>query len=194
MKEFIQHCLEDHPDEILKKSIKNCHVAWMHSIMFDSSGRKIRMFYTDKNHDLWKNLPEYYEDWLSLWFHPHHCNISIVPLVWEILNWTVNTNPEWEIECSEYMFRSHIKSGAWGFEKIGEWVRLQTKQLLHLNPWQKRFMPADELHSVWVNQWNQAAWIVLEWEESSKNHEQCYSNTDHENIFYSILSVYYTTI
>ena len=66
MRTFISHALQDHPDEVLKSAIRNCHLQGMHSLMFENSGRKIHMFYTTPNHELWKNTPDTYTQGLSI--------------------------------------------------------------------------------------------------------------------------------
>lgn len=177
MKNYIQHALDDHPDSILQNSIKNCHLKGMHSIMFDESWRKIRMFYTSEDHELHHNFPENYKQaWLSVGFHPHHCNISLAPIVWKIQNWSIKENPKWNIELDMYRFQSHIHSGKGWFKLLEKNVKLQTTQVLDIHSWDSLFMPAQEMHTVSVKQWEKVAWFVFEWEENPQHNERCYSN------------------
>jgi hypothetical protein len=180
MKTLISHALSDHSDEVLKSSIRNCHVHGMHSLMFENTGRKIRMFYTTPEHELWKNTPENYTQWLSIGFHPHHCNITLAPLVGSILNWEIIESPLWELSLDAYHFQSHIQSGKWWFQKLQDSITFKTQQILKIQKWKETFMQAKDIHSVWVDIWEEVAWIVIEGKENPHHNEKCYSNVDLE--------------
>lgn len=181
MKSLIQHALADHPEEILKHSLKNCHVRGMHSLMLETSWRKIRMFYTTPEHELWRNTPENYHEGLSVWFHPHHCNISLAPLVGEILNWGIEEAAQWDILLDRYKFTSHINSWKWGFEKLQAWVKLTTTKILEVSSGESIFLSAQEMHTVWVQRWEEVAWMVLEGKENQHHDDKCYSNSSLES-------------
>jgi len=179
MKNYIKHCLNDHKEDILKNSLKNCHVKWLHSIMFTNAWQKIRMFYTTSDHQLWYEQGDGLEEQSKkLWIHPHHCNITLASVIGSLYNLQAIESINWEIQLDRYKFQSHINSGNGWFELLKKNILLKTSKILEIAENTSHFMNAQQMHTVGVLPWQQVAWFVFEWEENKKHDEYCYSSED----------------
>jgi hypothetical protein len=180
---FVQHLINDGQLPIMaRKSFKNCHVKGLYSIMLlESPERTIRLYYADKDHELYKNSPDS-ESGLSLGFHNHHCNITLDVKIGTIKNWTAKVfDPETDkripMSLQKFRFKSYINNGVGGFEALGE-SKLVTKSFQQISDGYSKFLSADDLHTVYVAEKASASWFVYEGRENRDHDPICHSNTD----------------
>lgn len=166
-------------DEIVKRSYKNCHAIGVNSIVFSQKddGRLIRMFYTEPNHVLWKNDNVLFKD-LSIAFHSHHCDIGITVVHGCMTN--VTAEAEKEIDTSNitgWKFESQIKTGKGSFNRTGYFTLMDVKRQKLTNG-SVVLMKADQLHTVYVEPGQVAAWTIHEGDGDPNYDSTCYSNSD----------------
>lgn len=183
MKQLIQHLLRTNREEIVQKSLLNCHVKGLHSIMLlDCPEKTIRMYIADAHHYLHKNFnsPD------SLSFHPHHCELTLHCIYGEFTNVVMSLqNDITGNDCTEYdrwIYNSQISSGLpIGFVKEGsDILRFREKQLVKFG--NSVFMPASQIHTVAVEEHQKAAWLVYEGKEWSGYIPYAWSNCDMRNV------------
>jgi hypothetical protein len=180
MKALIFHLLQNHLDEIVQKSYLNCHVKGLHSIMLlDCPEKTIRLYVATKEHELYKNFPEYFRrEGLSVAFHPHHCSLTLEVIKGNILNWIVREDLEdgkWAID--KWFYQSAIKEGKARFNHLGVTV-LKNVEYEFLGEGSSSFMSANVVHTVGVGEGEEAAWLVYEGKEDVNYQPYAYSNTD----------------
>lgn len=188
---LISHLLKNNLDEILRRSLLNCHVPGLHSIVFlESPGKTIRMFIADKDHELYKNEPPFdrleRKDPMSLAFHSHHCNITIEMVQGSMTNYTITAGQGGldTFELYAYQYISKINNGKGGFERryipiVKPIFEIESSiQLSNPNDYgiSSLYLRAHELHTVYVDRGRTAAWFVYEGLESADYQEECYSN------------------
>lgn len=182
MKELIKHWIHNNMDEIVANSRKHCHAKNVHSIVFvNKPGQRVRLFYAECDHDLWKNHPDLYtNESMSVGFHAHHCDLTIYALSKNVFNWNVETIEglfDYDLfGVKKYKYESHL-NGQGRFKYIDndavvtqEYTRLNTKEVLYL--------PANQLHTIYVPRGERAGWFVFEGKEDPNYDSVCYSNTD----------------
>lgn len=191
MKALIQHLIKNNMAEILAKSFLNCHSKGIHSIMLlDCPEKLIRIFFTDKDHDLYKNHRSYFGDGtpLSIAIHPHNTDITLHCIKGEIYNEIYN-------ECSEpttgsypfdlFHYQSQISDGQMGFIKCPEKRYGLIKDIdrsKHLKFNDYAHMDGTSLHTVYVPKGMESAWFVYEGKSNSEYESFAWSNADLENI------------
>lgn len=184
MKELIRHLVRVNIEEIVSKSLFNCHAMGVHSIMLlESPGKTIRVFIATKDHQLNKNLSasqgEYYNR-MSVGFHPHHCDITLHCVYGEIQNWIVTEHSFYGdnyLVRNKYKYHSKITDNEMSFELIGEKM-LSTVSDNRIQTGESVFMKAHEIHTVGVEKGKEAAWFVYEGKEDANYQPFCYSNAD----------------
>lgn len=162
MKALIKHLWETDPEKIVSKSLVNCHAAGVDSIVFDGVG-KMRLFYADRDHDLWKPF--------EVALHPHHCDITIIPI--EGSN-VINISGEYSdqgtiMNC--YLYESGI-NGKINFKYVGP-ISIEYRDGFHIGDGLS--MKATNLHTIKVPKNEVAAWFVFEGKENEKYIPVCYS-------------------
>lgn len=178
MKELIKHLLENNREEILSKSLMNCHAIGLHSIMLlESPGKTIRLFIAMPYHELWKNLPaDFDENRMSIGFHPHHCNITLHCIMGRFHNWTVKENV-WGYSVKKFEYKSKINGGEFGVTPIGfPLINSTSQRWVYEN--EVVSMRANEIHTVGVEKGKVAAWFVYEGKEDPSYKPYLYSNHD----------------
>ena len=64
MKHLIKHLIDNHMENIISRSLKNCHCTGLHSIMLSESPEKtIRLFISDEKSEMYKNYPAALENY-----------------------------------------------------------------------------------------------------------------------------------
>lgn len=184
MRALLKHLWTFNRDTALKKSIANCHTRGVHSIVLsDAPGAMVRLFYAGGTyHELWKNTPEMMYRGLSVGFHPHHCDLTLVPIIGRITNWIVDNagDDRNDIPVTKFKFDSKIRGGTGGFVKlVSEYVK--TDCIETIEPGNSLTMKAQELHTVFVPRGAEAMWLVLEGPEDPNYSPVCFSNVDLEN-------------
>lgn len=178
-------------EEIINKSILNCHTNGLHSIYLSGEHKLIRMFIAEPGCSLGIVPKESKPLYLTpteidftihpIAIHPHHCDIALVPVCGDLFNWEFSLQPtDFDKDIGTiglWQYRSKISHGEIGFKKIGETglsfvggVRLSEGQLWSLS--------ASSLHTVSVNPDQYTAWVVVEGNENKDYNSVAYSNLD----------------
>lgn len=181
MKALIQHFLRSNITEVLSKSLMNCHVKGLHSIMLaEMPGKTIRLYVTSKDHELWKNM----RDDQSVAYHPHHCDLTLHCVFGSLANITVRVGGEagqyGNFLSNKYLYHSAITEGKMGFEHLGMDILSQAKsQVIGLN--EHIFMRAHEVHTVFCVKDTVNAWLVYEGKEDPNYKAYCWTSADLTN-------------
>lgn len=190
MKDLIKKYLNENPEVVLNKSLKDCHVKGLNSIMLhDVEGERVRLYYTKEHHEL-GNLIEN----THLAVHPHHCDLKLVCLVgnfmnsnWKIIKGDVHpTVTKWNI----WRYKSKISSGDIMFEKIGQ-THLESARSYYLTVGDEIKLKAKTLHRVWVAKGTVSAWLVFEGKEDKKYEPLCYTTLNNNSPIEIDYSDYY---
>lgn len=155
-------------------------------MFLDKPGQTIRLFYADKNHDLWKNHPNSFLEKLSVGFHAHHCDLTIQSLTTYIGNWNVSLNEHFDYNqysVDEYEYESPIKGqGRFVFKNQKSVLTDDFKRLMKGDALK---LKANQLHTVYVPRDKTAAWLVYEGAEDPNYKSYCYSNENLEKFDFS---------
>jgi len=153
---------------LVTNSIINCHAVGLDSIMLKPSPNMLRIFVVRENHTLWRNNPDTDEPW-SIGLHPHHCDITMVPIHGRITNIVLGTTgPQKKLHQFEYRTGIVNRVGAFksakqsGFGYVNKDVRVVLKHEPLRFP---QFMAAKQMHSVYVPKGQRAAWLICEGRE-----------------------------
>ncbi len=183
MKHLVKHLLHTNRSEIVAKSLINCHVKGLHSIMLsEGAGKTIRIYITTPDHQLHDNYinPE------SLAFHPHHCKLTLhcvygqlANIIMKVENAVIGNN------CKEYnrwIYTSNISTGKeMGFVKDGsDILRLEARKVLTVGT--SQLMNASSIHTVACPKNTVNAWFVYEGAENKNYKPYAWSNNDLSNI------------
>lgn len=148
--------------------LRNCHVKGLTSVLLhDEPENRVRVFLTEPDHELWKADP------LALGIHPHHCDITMVPLFGRVVN-QVYANPKPGGPFQKCLYRSAITGTGGALERTEEFYSFEnvTSQALS----ETLFMRADLLHTVYVPEGEQAAWAIYESREDPEYVPVCYTD------------------
>jgi hypothetical protein len=176
MKALISHYFHSNIDEILEKSLLNCHCFGLHSIMLsESPGKTIRLYITDKSHELWKNSNGEVQ---SIAYHPHHCDLTLHCIYGAFGNITTyETSRSGGIAIDRFIYHSKISGGKMGFEKTGKtWIMSPVLNIVGHG--EHVFMSAKEVHTVFCSKGTVNAWLVYEGVEDKNYIPYCWSNKD----------------
>lgn len=182
MKTLINHLLKNNTEEILSKSLKNCHCKGLHSIMLlESPGKTIRLYVAATGNELYKNSPDSKEE-MSIGFHPHHCNLTLRVLAGELGNWIVEEKEDGDMVMKKYLYKSKIQFDDFEFSLIDNSARLQTKSIVRIPSGSSVQLNASEIHTVFSNSKTLTAWLVYEGKEDKRYTPFCWSNSDLTNV------------
>lgn len=178
MIQLVQHLLKVNQKEIIQKSLLNCHVIGLHSIMLlDCPEKTIRMYITSQDHELYKN----YNSADSLSYHPHHCEITLHCIFGSLDNIIMKVENEPSGNDSHlvdrYLYSSKITSGEMGFVKDGE-DYLKEYSRTSLMAGDSVHMPASQIHTVACSQHTVNGWFVYEGKENKNYKPYAWSNSD----------------
>lgn len=179
MKGLIAHLLRENREQVLERSLLNCHVKGVHSIMLMEAPEKtIRLYYAEKDCDLWLNARFYLDSRQPLAFHPHHCNLTIECIKGTVFNWRVKTEKGLysgdPIVVDKYKYNSEITHGKIGFSFIEE-TAIYGVDVDMLEVGDFVCMDANEIHTVYTLKNSVAAWLVYEGKEDKQYESVCYS-------------------
>ena len=174
---------------MLAKSLANCHTKNVDSILFDDTpGARIRMFIAHENHDLWKNRFRGHNE-LSVAFHSHHCDLTILPVLGEFCNMQVSTEKDrnadswstWNLNAFKY--KSKINADECKFNNLGQKTIYYLDELwyanavnCHCNNYLE--LKANQIHSICAQKGKAAAWVCYEGKDDPNYDAICYSNAD----------------
>jgi len=155
------------------KNLLNCHSVGLHSFPLSlKDGLYRRVFYADKNHNLWKTKP------FEIAIHPHHVDIKIKVLDGVLFNSLFEVSEKGK-DFQSFVWDSHILNGNGGFKKVG------TEKLLHTSiigyeKGDETIMKSCELHTVYVPKGDTAVWVIEEEIATCGYNPINYSNTNLE--------------
>jgi hypothetical protein len=176
-------------EQIAAKSLINCHCYGVDSIMLrDEPGCRLRMFVAHEGHELYKNIDfcGHQHGGLSVGLHPHHCDIRLTPVDGVIRNIEeAGPSAQWvrHVWLDAYSFESAITGG-------GEFIPMLIQRgfKLTIEPLDEMIvMGARELHTIYVEKGQSAAWLVEETTEDRAYQPVCYSNRNLEVFDFSAL-------
>lgn len=155
------------------KNLLNCHCIGLHSfpISLDDNGLYKRIFYADKNHELWKPY--------EIAIHPHHVDIKITILKGELYNPIYKVNKD-GIPFKKFLWNSHILNGKGGFKLLGIEKLIEVSRYKYIKG-QSVIMKACELHTVFVQKDTECAWMIEEAKPTCDYFPINYSQKDLEN-------------
>jgi hypothetical protein len=177
MEALIQHYFKSNHDEILSRSLINCHCKGLHSIMLSEiPERTIRLYITDQSHELWKNDEQQEQ---SLAYHPHHCDLTLHCIFGALVN-AVVTESESGRDVSRYLYKSKISDGEMAFQYLGKSnISLPTPTVVGKGEYV--FMKASDIHTVFCTKGTINAWLVYEGKEDPNYVPLCWTNRDLNN-------------
>ena len=175
MKDLISHVLKENYEECRSKSLINCHTKGLHSIMLiDKPEQRIRLFVTDSTHDLWKNST--INNKMSIAIHPHHCNLTIIQLDGVIDNLNYKLSETKGTSVITYLWKSGVLNEDGKFIKCySANDKLLTISKETLYPGDKKYLKANDLHTVYVDKKAIASWIIIEGKEDINYQPYAYS-------------------
>ena len=155
--------------EVAKNSLINCHAMGLDSVVFTPD---VRMFVARPSHELWRNAAGHK---FSIGMHPHHRDITIVPIHGRLSNveFANGRLPEFRDDFYLYQYESAIRDGVGKLSRRhGKYdLGLVTKRVIT-----PRFMPATEMHTVHVPKGETAAWYIFSGKENPNYRGVLYSN------------------
>jgi len=158
---------------IASKSLKNCHVRGVDSVLFDdTSGARVRAFVANKDHDLWMNYGD--NGPMSVAIHPHHCRVTLKRVFGNVHN--VFKDHRFDDEMlKEYKYVSPILKGTGSFKETGM-IKYCKRYIVPIE--NEADLPSWRMHSVYVPGNEEAAWFVYEGVEDTEYEPYCWSNAD----------------
>lgn len=175
-------------DTIAGKSLMDCHVKGLDSVMLDDTpGKRIRAYITRTDHEMWKNncgvnISRAKDHAMSLAFHPHHCHLTLTPIfgdTWNTLLTPVHDHVKNIRRLHEYKYVSQITEGAGGFRGTGILRKFHVKWDSPLR--ESTYMDAKEIHTIFSQKDCTSAWFVHEHAEDPEYAGLNYSNFDLES-------------
>lgn len=160
----------------------NCHVRGLHSIMLHNEPEnRIRLFFTTRDHELWKN--GMWSEEMSLAYHPHHCDVRLVGVLGSVFNhklklldMTADLRANMQ-ELTVCKYHSAISGGRGQLIDTGQKISKYSLSSSLINQHEHGlFLPAKELHSIYVGRYERVAWLVFEGKEDPDYHPVCYTN------------------
>jgi hypothetical protein len=192
---LIRHLISNNLDEIVSKSILDCHCRGVHSIMLlDAPEKRIRMYISVEGSDMYKNMyqnfstdfksPKYTprQD-MSVGFHTHHCNLTLECVMGEFHNWIVKeiSLDEKGFDTQKWEYQSYITKGEMGFNKISD-ARLDTVDYKIVKKGEVISLNSKEIHTVACQPFGTTAWLVYEGKEDPDYKSYIWSTNDLNSI------------
>jgi hypothetical protein len=153
---------------LLEKSLINCHCYGLDSLVLKDAPRMVRIFVARPGHLLYRNAPKHDEP-LSIAIHPHHCDITMIPIVGPIFNVSVGDDPS---GANRYLWPFKYKSPISGDEgsfALDTETRPGVAPLCMDRVSAPLFLPATRPHTVYVPKNSTAAWMIWEVAENPEH-------------------------
>lgn len=174
MNTLIKHLWDNNREEIINKSLMNCHVKGLHSIiLLESPGKTIRLYITDKDHELYTKK--------ALSFHPHHCNLTLECIEGLFSNWIIRKDDVvGATSIPRFIYKSAILEEEGGFimDGVDKFVIYHPK---FVYKGESVFMKSTDIHSVSIPEGMISAWLVYEGIEDSSYKSYAWSKKDLRN-------------
>lgn len=179
-------------DLIASKSLRDCHVKGLDSVMLDDTpGKRVRAYITRSDHEMWKNncglsISRAKDHAMSLAFHPHHCHLTLTPIFGRTWNIILKAEKptgglrldQYPRRLDEFKYVSQITEGKGGFAGTGMKKTFYVDWEWYLT--ESSYMDAKEIHTIYVPKAETSAWFVHERAEDPSYAGLNYSNTDLE--------------
>lgn len=184
MKHLVEHLWKCNREEILNRSLLDCHAKGLHSIMLSDTPRnRIRLYVSMPDSDITTVKPM--EDFQSppISYHPHHCNLTLSCVSGTLFNNRIA--PTWAddvdaFEIDRYKYKSKINTGDIRFE-YGGIAYMEHAAYHQVNAGQSLWMHAADVHTVLTWSGQLTAWFVFEGNEDPEYAPYAYSNRDLAN-------------
>jgi len=163
MKALIKYYWENNKQFIIDNSYLNCHVKGLHSIVLAKNNDKlIRLYITEYDNDLIRND----ETGITLGFHAHHCDLTLIVLKGTIYNLNLKLGHEDNRPLSKYEYTSKITKGESNFKLIPEIFQFYDIYRQILKKGDSIHLKADTIHTIFLKEnKSRCAWLVLEGKE-----------------------------
>ena len=183
-------------DIVLEKSLIDCHVPGLDSIVIKDGPNMVRMFIAREDHQLWRNRVHgvgstEFQDLFSVALHRHRQDSTLMPVLGKVFNVQPQTPTSKAhmrpIMMRPYSYTSPIIAGEGHgkFELLDSHdIPLSLESKLIDKPC---FMKADKLHSIYVPKGETAAWLVWEGEKVAVPSTTVYSNADLLEFDFSVM-------
>lgn len=173
---MIRHFWNNNREQVLQSSYMNCHVRGLHSVMLlNEPGKRVRLFVTDIEHQLWKNYP-YSGKRMSVGYHGHHCDITIEVVKGAVGNVELGLTPG-SLVLQEFMYRSKLLNKAPSFEPTDQLYSFVANNRI-LRPGDHHSMAATDYHSVAIEAGHIASWVVYEGKDDPNYVSNMFTNWD----------------
>lgn len=185
MKHLVEHLWRSNREEILSKSLLDCHANGLHSIMLsDSPQNRIRLYISMPDSELASNNP--YDDFVDppISYHPHHCDLTLYCVYGVLMNNVItgllgNHNHD-RTPLTRWEYQSKINTGDIKFKHAGNYWMFH-ERLDYLTVGKSVFLPAYSIHTVLTAAGQLTAWFVFEGQEDLNYEPFAYSNRDLAN-------------
>lgn len=176
--------IRDNFDFVLANGLKNCHAFGLHSLVLEknlATGDLRRIFIARDWHELWQNefdrFGKYPKFNLSVAIHPHHCGVKLAVVEGSIINYECVEGKGFEL--AEFLYSSPI-TGQAGFFARRRRASLQMAMETRIGENDSISLLPRQLHTVFVEKGQTAAWVVEESGEDLTYVPRCFSNADLE--------------
>lgn len=176
--------LEHHSRRVLRESgepnvLLNCHARAVHSTMLhDQPGNRVRLFFAEPEHTLWRNDPLLMAEDMTLSVHPHHCDLTLIRLFGEAVNVTGEMIPNIDGAFHECLYSSAILGGKGALQPTGHKFNFGRRKFALLST-DGTPMRAKDLHTIHVPRGQSAAWLVMEGAADPAYKPVCYTANPH---------------
>lgn len=186
MKHLVEHLWNNNREEILSKSLLDCHANGLHSIMLSDAPRnRIRLYVSMPDSDIATINP--HEDFVDppISYHPHHCDLTLYCICGVLVNNLItgvmgSKDCESNFHISRWKYQSKINTGQIDFKYDGDYLMFHDA-LETIPPDKSLFLPANSIHTVLTNPVEVTAWFVFEGQEDPNYLPFAYSNRDLAN-------------
>ncbi len=187
MKTLVKALVETRMDLIVKRSLGNCHCKGVNSIVLcEEEEGMVRLFVTDKNHDLHTPSNDFSKMEAPVAFHPHHCAITLMQVYGDMVNWTIGHDCD-GVEMMKFRYKSGLnKDNDASFDPLNV-EKMKTIEMLPLLEGDSCHMCPFDINTVFVPRRNTSAWFVFEGYEDKDYVPDCYSVYDIASTDYSEL-------
>lgn len=162
-------------DEIVRRSYKHCHVHGLYGLVLEDHGDRLtRMFYTAQTHRLLDTRRP-----MPLAIHGHRNDLTLRLLLGEMTNRRYQFSSA-GAELDRFKFTSAILNGKKNarFEHVGSSDLALLDEDYLRNRGDFVFMRGEELHTVWVPEGMESAWLVEEGDRTETHDDSSWSNDD----------------
>lgn len=186
MKHLVEHLWRSNREEILGKSLLDCHAKGLHSIMLSDTPRnRIRLYVSMPDSEIATIKPM--EDFMNppLSYHPHHCDLTLYCVHGVLMNNVItgvmgSKDTGNSLPLIRWEYKSKINTGAIEFKCDAPYLMFHDG-LEFITTGKSLFLTSDSMHSVLTYYGQLTAWFVFEGKEDENYQPFAYSNRDLAN-------------